>query len=583
MNQANQVKEAIDLVALIGERVKLVKAGKNFKGLCPFHSEKSPSFFVNPELQRYICFGCQEHGDCFSFLEKYDSMTFSESLRFLAKRAGIELESYIPSPQDAKRDRLLSILSLTKEYYSFLLTQHQVGKTARAYLKDRGIYDSSIELFGIGYSMNSWDGLQRYLIGKKKYTMDDLIEAGLVIHSSRGGYYDRFRNRLMFPLTNSRGQVLGFSGRVLDTEAKEAKYINSPETSLYHKSDLLFGYSQLHRFISQKEEVLVMEGEFDVLSSFQAHVENAVAIKGSALTQSQLSLLSRVAKRIILSLDSDEAGVKATKRAIELAKDVDVSLRVLPLIGGKDPDDLARETPKEWREHVKQSVSVYDYLIDQSFVHHSNLGGEEKRAISKELSPIISQISNAVEQEHYVQKIAKKLDVSEETFFTEVKKSTLPLRNLDQGLSKNIQPKPRETILLEYALSLLFHLNGPAFGSYLHKLLKLPQTRGTYHKLLELALPFIEDFIIAQYMNVLPEELKEVFSALYLSLHDEPDESTLKKELEDTVNQLELLSKKQLRQEIAQQISELEELSELSPQQQEELASLSAKMHGSLL
>ncbi len=408
-DQIARVKEATDIIALVGERVKLTKSGSNYKGLCPFHSEKSPSFFVNPAMQRYTCFGCHETGDVFTFLEKYDTMTFAESLRYLAKRAGIELESFTPSLQDHKRERILAALSLAREYYHFLLTNHPAGEIAREYLANRGTTSETIELFGLGVSLASWDGLQKYLIGKKGFTVEELLDSGLIIQSDRGTYYDRFRDRLMFPLTNTRGIVVGFSGRSLNPEEKTAKYINSPETSTYHKSELLFGYSQLHRFIREKEEVILVEGEFDMLSSFQAHVQHVCAIKGSALSGEQLKLLSRSVKRILFALDNDKAGIEATKRAIGLAREYDISLRVILLDGGKDPDDIAREDPHKWRELVKKSVTVYDYLIDQSFKSHDVTSGDGKREITNELGSLVMGITNAVEQSHYLQKIAKRL------------------------------------------------------------------------------------------------------------------------------------------------------------------------------
>ena len=354
----NKVKEATDIVAIIGERIKLNRSGGSYRALCPFHSEKTSSFFVNPIMQRYMCFGCHESGDCFTFLEKYENMSFSEALKYLALKAGIELEDWQATPQDHKRERLLASLSLAKEFYHYLLVKHALGQKAREYLTSRSISDETIFAFGLGASLPSWDGLTSYLTRKKGFSIEELVDAGLTIRSENGKAYDRFRDRVMFPLTNSRGQVVGFSGRVLNAEEKTAKYINSPETVLYHKSELLFGFSQLHRFIKEKEEVLITEGELDVLSSYQAHVKNVVAIKGSAISENQVKQLSRIVKRIVFALDSDHAGIAATKRAIQIASDSDVTLRVLLLQGGKDPDDIAKHTPETWREMVKKSVNV---------------------------------------------------------------------------------------------------------------------------------------------------------------------------------------------------------------------------------
>jgi len=422
MSQIREVKEATDIVALIGEKISLQRSGSSFRGLCPFHSEKSPSFFVNEQFQRYKCFGCGEHGDALTFLEKYEGMTFGEAIKYLAERAGITLESYKPTAEDDSRLRLLSLLSLAKEYYHFLLTQHELGEPARHYLKERGVTAESIRLFQLGYALPSWDGLIKYLHLKKKYSLAELQQAGMVVTNQNNKIYDRFRQRLMFPLTNHRGQIVGFSGRVLDKESKEAKYINTPETALYHKSEMLFGYSELFQNIRQKREVIVVEGEFDVISSAQAHVNNVVAIKGSAVTQDHLRLISRAADKVIFSLDVDSAGVKATKRAIEQVGEMPLEVRVISVPSGKDPDELARTQPKEWRESSKASISVYDFLLQAALKQFDANTAEGKRAIIDELAPVFGRISHAVEQEVYFKKLAGALQTKEEIIKRDVER-----------------------------------------------------------------------------------------------------------------------------------------------------------------
>lgn len=418
MSQVQQVKDATDIVQVIGERLKLQRSGSNYKAVCPFHGEKTPSFFVNDQLQRYRCFGCGESGDVLEFLQKYDGMSFGEALKELADQAGIELEEYQRTKEDDQRERLLEVLNLAKEYYHYLLTEHKVGQTALKYLKDRGITQESIKIFQLGYAQSGWDGLIKYLNKKKKYSLDDLQAAGLIIRGRGGRYYDRFRGRVMFPLRDHRGRVVGFSGRLLDKNPKEAKYINTPETILYHKSKMLFGFKELMQEIKKADEVIVVEGEMDVITSAQAHVNNIVAIKGSALTKEQVKLLSRIVKRVILSLDADGAGEKATKRAIEVAKDSGLELRVIDLsnIGLehdqiKDVDDLARAKPKKWREVAESSVSVYEFLLQLALRKHDESKPEGKRKIVVELAPILGHIPHAVEQDFYLQKLAKALNI----------------------------------------------------------------------------------------------------------------------------------------------------------------------------
>lgn len=421
MSQIQTVKDANEIVEIIGERLDLHKAGGHFRALCPFHSEKSPSFFVNQSMQRYKCFGCGESGDVITFLEKYEGMTFVEALEYLAERAGITLERLTRTSQDDERKDLLAVLDLAKEYYHYLLTKHRQGEEARAYLKSRQIKAQSVKLFQIGYSLPAWDALFKYLNGKKKFAPELLLKAGLVARADSGRYYDRFRGRLMFPLRNHRGQVVGFSGRVLDPDVKEAKYINSPETSLYHKKEMLFGYSELLQSIRQQKTIVIVEGELDVIASTQAHVNNVAAVKGSALTADHVKLIKRVATKVVLSLDKDSAGVEATKKAIELLGEAELDLRVTVLPGGKDPDELVKTDPAAWREAVKQSISGYAYLIDQAFSSHDPGTGEGRRQIMRELGPVVAAIPHKVEQEFYVGKIAKRLSVKESYVWDDVR------------------------------------------------------------------------------------------------------------------------------------------------------------------
>jgi DNA primase len=415
MSQIQQIKEVVDIIELIGQRIPLQRAGSNWRGLCPFHGEKSPSFFVSESLQRYKCFGCGESGDAFTFLEKYEGMTFYESLQLLADQAGVTLETHVRTKDDELREQLLGILNLTKEYYHYILTDHAAGEPARAYLKERGITKETIRLFQLGYALPEWEGLVKYLHRKKKYSLELMEKAGLVVQGRQGQPYDRFRDRLIFPLKNHRGQVVGFSGRSLNPDAKEAKYINSPETLLYHKSRMLFGYHELLQHIRKEAQVVVVEGEFDVMGSVQAHLNHVVAIKGSALTKDHAKLLSRVAKVVVLALDTDSAGVEATKKAIEVLRETDLELRVAELPEGKDPDDLAKARPKAWREAVKQAATAYEFLINAALKQHSPHTSAGKRAIMKELAPVLAMLDHAVELEHYLKIVGKALEVKPES------------------------------------------------------------------------------------------------------------------------------------------------------------------------
>lgn len=414
-SQVQEVKEAIDIVSVIGAKVSLQRSGKYFKGNCPFHSERSPSFFVDEALQRYKCFGCGESGDVITFLEKYEGMSFSEALEQLATQAGITLQKFTKSKDDSLKEKLLEVLSLAQQYYHYLLTEHKAGEIAREYLKERKVTKESINLFQMGYALDQWEGLVTFLHKKKKYSIQLLEQAGLIIKGKNGKYYDRFRGRIIFPLKDHRGRVVGFSGRKIGGDQKDAKYINSPETLLYHKSKMLFGFSELYQEIRKEGFVIVVEGEFDVVSSTQAHMNAIVAIKGSALTQDHAKLLERTITKVLLSLDTDSAGVAATKKAIEALKQTELELRVIVIPGGKDPDELIKTDPKLWRQAVKESITALEFLIRVAFEQSDESTPGGKKAIMRELLPVLSQLEHAVELEHYSREIAEKLGVKLES------------------------------------------------------------------------------------------------------------------------------------------------------------------------
>ena len=449
MSQVKQIKDATDIIAIIGERIELKKSGSQYRALCPFHSEKSPSFFVSEAMQRYKCFGCQESGDALEFLQKYEGLTFAESLEYLADKAGITLETFHHSEADEEKSQLLQVLDLAKEYYHFLLTKHPTGQPALAYLKNRGVTAESIKLFSLGLATDSWDGLIKYLVTKKKYSLQLLEKAGLVVRKNNN-YYDRFRNRIIFPLRNHRGQVLGFSGRVMDPTIKTAKYINSPETSLYHKSQMLFALAENYQAIRKKELVVVTEGELDCISSVQAHLPYTVAIKGSALTEEQIKLLSRLVKKVVLALDQDEAGLEASKRAIHLATESQLDLKVANLAVFtpeeleklKDPDDMARFDAGRWRQAIKTAVPVYEFLLQTAISKHDALSPEGQKAILQELAPEFSQMAHAIERDFYLKKLAALFNVRQELIEQDLK----TIFNSQFSISKTFKAKDNTVI-----------------------------------------------------------------------------------------------------------------------------------------
>lgn len=581
-DQVEQVKSKTDIVEIIGERVTLKKAGRHFKGLCPFHSEKSPSFIVSPERQSFKCFGCSEGGDVISFLQKYDGMSFLEALEMLAKRVGITLESYRPTSQDAYKKKLLEIMSLTSEYYHFLLTKHKSGEEARAYLKSRGIGSEAIAQFYLGYAPAQWRSVSDFLINKKKYLPEDLEAVGLVIRKDANSYYDRFRGRVMFPLRDHKGVVVGFSGRTLSSEPSEAKYINSPETMLYSKSRMLYGLWENREAIRKANSIVLVEGELDVIPSWQAGVKNVAAIKGSAFTIEQAQLMSRMTQNVVISLDADTAGQEAIKRAVVIAENMDLSIRVVQITGGKDPGDVASTNPRAWREMVKSAVLYWDFLIGSALLRHDPKTGEGSRMISQEVVPAIAQIANSVMRAHYVSELAKKLGVPEESIYSEIERSNKrkELNILKQTVSNIESGKTsRREEVEEYLLSLALQ-----FFDQIKELLPKLETTWIATKAVAKILDKIKEwesgkeFKIQTLAKSLPPELQPSLDACYLRDLGRVESAT--REWERVVREIyELYVRGELK-EIASEIAKAEKAGKVTGDLQARFASLSGSLSG---
>ncbi len=424
MDNKEEVRSKIDIVDYIGQNVVLKPAGANFKGLCPFHKEKTPSFMVSPDRQNYKCFGCGESGDIFSYYMKTEGVGFYEALKDLAEYAGVKLQDFHPSEDFNIKQKLLEINNTATSLYNFLLTKHHIGKQALEYLNKRGVVDSQISEFQLGYAPQSWQTVTNFLTKKKGFKDNEILQTGLIIKSDNNRYYDRFRGRVIFPLKDIRGNIVGFSGRILPQfdDGKSGKYINTPETSIYHKSELLYPLYHLKNLVRKAKKIVIVEGEMDVLASIRANVSYCSAIKGSALTEKQAKLIKRFCNTIILSLDSDSAGIKAAKKAVVVAGKQDLTVKVVYLRGGKDPDEIIRNSPSKWRELVKNAISVFDFFILIAKEQYDPRTVDGKTAIMKELIPILATIENAVIQEHFIKKLANLLDTEEINLKKEIEK-----------------------------------------------------------------------------------------------------------------------------------------------------------------
>lgn len=569
-DQVEEVKQKTDIVSIIGEHVELKKAGTNFKALCPFHGEKSPSFMVSPELQRYKCFGCGESGDVFNFLEKHDGMEFYEALKFLADRAGIKLKTTSGGKRGIKQ-KIYEINALAARFYQYILLSHPVGKEALNYLlKNRGLKLATIKQFQLGFSPDAQFALKKLLIDKKRYRLDDLVQSGLAI--ARGsGAIDRFRGRIIFPLHDHRGNPVGFAGRIMPRSSakssgwQSAKYINSPETPAYHKSSLLYGLNVVKRDIKLKNNSVIVEGELDMISSWQTGVKTAIAIKGSALTEEQVRLLSRFTTKAVLALDSDFAGDRAARRGVTIAQELGLQVRVARIKGYSDPDEMARKNPKEYKKVLTAAVNVWEFIIDQVFAGKKSLSGEAKARVSKEIVPVLASIPDKIVQAHYTKVVAARLDVPVEAVSAQVGKLDVKDRAKSQKEegSKQVQSsskKTRRELLEERFLSLGFQSQSPI-------LTKPQNTRlvrgGVTKRIIKQLRAFHKKkrkFNISDFAASLPGELVSRFSEIVLKDVTAVVESPalLEREMELIIGELGILNIKDNMREVAKEIAEFE-------------------------
>lgn len=561
-NQVEEVKGRTDIAAIIGERIELKKAGRNYKAICPFHGEKTPSFMVSPELQIFKCFGCGEGGDVFAFLEKYEGMEFGEALKYLADRAGIKLQR-LKFSESSEKERVIEINTQALRFYNYLLLEHPVGKKALDYLvKARGLKPEIIKEFQLGFSPENSYAMRKFLIDKKKFNPKEVETAGIAV--VRGAnIYDRFQGRVIFPLFDHRGNPIGFAGRVLPGAKEDtAKYINSPETPAYHKSNVLYALNLTRGLIKKKKVAIVVEGELDAVSSYQAGVRNVVAIKGSALTEEQIRLLSRFAPKFILALDSDLAGDAAARRGLTIASNMGVEVKVAKISGYKDPDEAARGNPESYKNDLIHSQGVWDYLIDSVFSRFDSKTGAGQAKISKELVPMISGINDKIVQAHYINVIARKLNVPLEAVTEEVAKvQTIGGETKPVEVTQTSNIHGRRDLLEERLLAMAFQSNPEILlTEKIAALISQPLNTRLVDEYRKFAASK-KAFNPSDFAAALPAELFNGFAEMILednrSLVNNPDE--LKKEVDLVEKELKILEVKDNLKLLAAQMRELEE------------------------
>jgi DNA primase len=408
-----EIKSKLPVVDVVGETVVLKRAGSAYKGLCPFHAEKTPSFIVSPDRESWHCFGCGEGGDIFTFLMRRDGVDFREALSRLAEKAGVEL-SERSAKEDRQRRRLREALEAAIAWYREVLLQTTQAEAARAYLDERGLSSETLERFAIGYAPNTWDALTRRLIGRG-FGNEELIGAGLASPSNRGGVIDKFRGRIIIPIRDASGRAVGLGGRILPG-SDGPKYLNSPSGPLFDKSRTLYGIDLAKAAIRREKLAVIVEGYTDVMAAHQAGFTNVVASLGTALTAGQIELATRYADAVALAYDVDLAGEAATQRGLleELGPDQSVSkVRVVRIPAGKDPDELIRNDPEAWRAAVASAKPVIDYFIDRTAAEVDLDSVSGKRELTGRVLALLKRVGDPVERSLYVQRLARLVNVEE--------------------------------------------------------------------------------------------------------------------------------------------------------------------------
>ena len=558
-----EVKSRLDIVEVLSGYIKLSKAGSNFKAVCPFHSEKSPSFMVSPARQIWHCFGCGEGGDIFKFVMKIEGLEFGDALRNLAQRAGVILKREDPQIR-TERNKLLDICRAATEYFRKNLEQNNEVKS---YLKKRGLKDETIDEFKIGYSPDSsWDGLLKFLAAKN-FQPQDIEKAGLAVKSEKNstGYFDRFRGRIMFPIANSSGEIIGFGGRIFEGKSEgkkvksdEAKYINSPQTLIYDKSRVLYGFDKAKIDIRKNNFTVLVEGYMDLIMCHQAGVKNAVAVSGTAMTRDHLQILKRLSDNIYFSFDMDNAGEAATKRAIDAALSEEFNIKVIIVPSGKDPADFILEHPDKWEDQIKNARGFMEFYFDNILSKNNLETAQGKKDVSKILLLQIKKIKNRVEQSHWISLLSQKLKIKPEALEEEIVKiKTNDFLDSDSArqIVKENKQKPREELLGERIVACVLKdpkLKKDIVGLEIEPILCYPS--GQLLSILQKA----EDDLLEQIKEE-AEHLLDYANQLLFSLDAMEEIESLEEEIKFCLKEFKIHFLKEQLNKISFQIQEAEE------------------------
>lgn len=444
MNPKDQVKENLSIVDVVSTYIRLEKSGSQYRARCPFHNEKSPSFYVSPERKSFHCFGCQQHGDIFTFVEKIENIPFFDALKILADRAGVQLLDSQKSKEDS---RIVTLLKDATDIFEKNITH---SPEAKQYLMERGLTEESIKIFHIGYAKNEWRDLFIQL-AQKGYQPEEMEASGLMIQArdengNTKGWYDRFRGRIMFPIRNVSGATVGYSGRIMpslvDPTVAQGKYVNTPETALYHKSKILFGYDTAKKKMAEEKSVVVVEGQMDLCMSYQAGIHNTVAVSGTAFTDEHIHLIKRFCDTVILSFDTDSAGQNALKKTALLCLLGGLDVYVVGDIGTKDPADLIRENKEAWLTAIAKKKHVVEVMLTR-VLNSTQDQREQGKNIVTEVLPFVRAIQSPIDRAHFIRVISDKAHIPESTLTEELSRGILQEQTIVKEEVKSMPSKER--------------------------------------------------------------------------------------------------------------------------------------------
>ncbi|HNY35992.1 MAG TPA: DNA primase [Candidatus Pacearchaeota archaeon] len=543
-----EIKSRLNIVDVVGSYIKLEKAGINYRARCPFHNEKSASFFVSPSRQLWHCFGgCNEGGDIFKFVMKIEGVDFIDALKILADKAGVALKRDSEDWQKVKNERqiLIDLLERSCKFYTAQLEKSKTGRGAIEYLLKRGMKEETIREWRLGYAPDTWTGLSDYLIGQG-FKRKDIVSGGLGIKKDSAKFFDRFRSRIMFPILNLNSQVSGFTGRIFNSE-DEAKYLNTPNTLLYDKSRALYGMDKAKLEVRQKDFCVLVEGNVDCIMSHQAGIKNCIAVSGTALTPLHLGIIKRYSSNLVLAFDMDIAGNNATKKGIDLALKNGFNVKVISMVAEKDPADIIfLEGEEKWRDLVNSAKPINEFYFELAFKNRNPEVFEDKKKIIAELLPVLKKIDNNIEQSHWIENMSQRLRIKDEDIRAEMKKVKIEENNIFKKEVINIKEKKTRREMLEEDILSLTLLEPVKAFELTEEMIEVfsPEAKEVFLKIKNKEDLGVSDY--ASYILIRSELMKEV------------EDLIVNEEWNKCLNELQSLIKKQERDRLIQEIKSKE-------------------------